>query len=56
MGVIFPQKITTPLKIINLLGNKRPKAMRYAVGLSMTAEGDLDRLRDLAQRRAGVRR
>jgi hypothetical protein len=39
MVVIFPQKITTPLKIINLLGNKRPKAMRYAVGLSMTAEG-----------------
>lgn len=35
MVVIFPQKITTPLKIINLLGNRRPKAMRYAVGLSM---------------------
>lgn len=39
MVVIFPQKITTPLKIINLLGNRRPKAMRYAVGLSMTQQG-----------------
>lgn len=38
MVVIFPQKITTPLKIVNLLGNKRPKAMRYAAGLSMTSE------------------
>lgn len=38
MVVIFPQKITTPLKICNLLGNKRPKAMRYAAGLSMTQE------------------
>lgn len=38
MVVIFPQKITTPLKIVNLLGNRRPKAMRYAVGLSMSHE------------------
>lgn len=38
MVVIFPQKITTPLKICNLLGNKRPKAMRYAAGLSMQSE------------------
>src|SRR4051812_5970196 len=39
MVVVFPQKITTPLKIINLLGNKRPRTQRYAVGLSMTAAG-----------------
>jgi hypothetical protein len=39
MVVIFPQKITTPLKIINLLGNKRPRTQRYAVGLTMTASG-----------------
>jgi hypothetical protein len=39
MVVIFPQKITTPLKVINLLGNRRPKAMRYAVGLNMSADG-----------------
>ena len=39
MVVIFPQKITTPLKVINLLGNRRPKAMRYAVGLNLTAGG-----------------
>jgi len=39
MVVIFPQKVTTPLKIINLLGNKRPKTQRYAVGLSMAAQG-----------------
>jgi hypothetical protein len=38
MVVIFPQKITTPLKIINLLGNNRPQVMRYAAGLSMTQE------------------
>jgi len=38
MVVIFPQKITTPLKILSLIGNKRCKVMRYAVGISMPAE------------------
>lgn len=39
MVVVFPQKTTTVLKIINLIGNKQPKAMRYAMGLNYRSEG-----------------
>ena len=38
MVVIFPQKITTPLKIVNLLGNHRPKTIQYAIELSISHE------------------
>jgi hypothetical protein len=38
MIVVFPQKMTIPLKIINMIGNKRPKAMRYAVGMGLRSD------------------
>jgi len=38
MIVVLPQKTTIPLKVVALLGNKRPKIMRYAVGISLPAD------------------